>query len=285
VDSIVLTYPERFSSASKIAKRISSDFSNEFDKVRAVYTWITNNIVYNPNEYGKYNFEYSTKREFEKKENKLEKKLSSRTISKGKAVCEGYSTLFTAICDNLNIKSKVVTGSSKIVVKDIGKRYYSDHAWNIVLIENQEYLIDATWGAGNYNNRFEKKVDYFYFLTDPNLFIKKHYPDYYENAVLIEKIEKKDFLNGPLIYNYDFKLINPTSGIIRKSEVDKIKFTFSSNKNVSSISFDIDRENHQVTEFENNENLEFEIDLSELKRERKLILYFDYEPIIAFKLE
>jgi len=285
VDSIVLTYPTKFNSPSKIAKRISADFSTDFDKVRAVFTWIANNVTYDPAEHGKFNFDYSSKAELEKEEIKYEKKLSTRVISKGKAVCEGYSTLFKVICDNLNIKSKIVNGSAKTLVKDIGKRYYSNHAWNIVMIDNKKYLIDATWGAGTFEDHFEKDINYFYFLTDPNLFIKKHYPDYYENALLQEKVDKQDFLNGPLYYNYDFVLKNPTSGIIKKSEVGKVKFRFITGKKIRSVSYNIDKENYEIDKFENNGDLEFEIDLSDLKRQRELVFYFDYEPIIAFKLE
>lgn len=284
-DSIVLKYPEKFSSTSKIAKQINSDFSNDFDKIRAIYTWITNNIVYDPKEYGKYNFSYSTKKDFDLKQSEYETKLSTRVVSKRKAVCEGYSVLFKVICDHLNIKSKVVSGSSKTLVKDIGKRYFSDHSWNIVTIENKEYLIDTTWGAGTYNNGFEKQVDYFYFLTNPNLFIKKHYPDNYENSLLIETIEKQDFLNGPLIHNYDFELVNPMNGIIKKKEVNTVKFKFLTKNKVNSISYYIDKKSYLVTNLKNDNNLEFEIDFSEIKIGRTLSLYFDNKPIIEFKLE
>lgn len=285
VDSIVLKYPNKFSSTAKIAKQISSDFSNDFEKTRAVYTWITNNIVYDPEEYGIYNFSYSTESEFNENNAEFEKKLSSRVLSKKKAVCEGYSTLFKVICDNLNINSKVVSGNAKTHVRDIGNRYYSDHAWNIVTIDNKEYLIDATWGAGTYNNGFEKKVDYFYFLTKPNLFIKQHYPDNYEDAILIEKIDKQDFLNSPLIHNYDFELIYPISGIINKKEVSIINFKFLTDKKVSSISYNIDRKNYIISNFKNENNLEFELNLSDLKNGRSLLLYFDYKPIIEFKIK
>lgn len=281
VDSIVSVYPSKYSSVLKLSKKISSDFSNDFERVRAIYTWITNNIVYDITEYGKYNFEYSTNIEFEKKERKHNKKLASRVLSKGKAVCEGYAILFNTICKNLNIKSKIVSGSSKTLTKDIGKRYYSDHAWNIVIIDDKKYLIDTTWGAENRN----REVNYFYFLTEPKLFIKDHYPNYYENALLNRKIEKEDFLEGPLIYNHNFTLIAPISGILKKAEINKVKFQFSSNKKVSNVKYKIGRKEFQLTKFENNEFLEFEIDLSGLKTERELILYFDLEPIVGFKLK
>ncbi|MEO1486775.1 MAG: transglutaminase, partial [Bacteroidota bacterium] len=56
VDSMVLTYPTKFSSVSKLAKRINTDFSNDFEKTRAVYAWIANNVAYEPSEYGKFDF-------------------------------------------------------------------------------------------------------------------------------------------------------------------------------------------------------------------------------------
>jgi transglutaminase/protease-like cytokinesis protein 3 len=285
VDSIVLKYPKKISSTTKIAKLISSDFSTDFDKIRAVYTWITNNIAYDLSEYGKYKFNYSNKKELIDKQIKFEKKLSSRVISKRKAVCQGYSTLFKVICDKLNINSKVVSGSSKTLVRDIGNRYYSDHSWNFVTIKNKDYLIDTTWGAGNYSNSFEKKVNFFYFLTNPIFFIKQHYPDNYENTLLTEKIEKKDFLNGPLIYDYNFELINPLNGIIKKGEDNIVRFKFLTEKKISSISYNIDRKNFILSEFENEDNLEFEINLSDIKNEKTLLLYFDYKPVIGFKLE
>ncbi|WP_248723277.1 transglutaminase domain-containing protein [Seonamhaeicola sp. ML3] len=285
VDSTVLTYPTKFGSTSKLAKRISTDFSNDFEKTRAVFSWIANNVAYDPSEYGKFDFEYSSKTELEKKEKEYEKKLSKRVISKGKAVCEGYSTLFKVLCDKLNIKSKVVTGGSKTQIKDIGKRYYSDHAWNIVFIENKKYLVDVTWGAGTYENRFERKVDYFFFFTDPKLFIKNHYPDYYENALLNEKVSKKEFLNEPLIYDYTFELISPQNGIIKKSEVDKVLFRFKTDKDVNSISYDLDSKNYPVNQIKSGGTLEFEIDFTNLERQRELVFYFDYEPVIGFKLK
>jgi len=204
------------------------------------------NVVYDPTEYGKYNFSYETKSELEKKEIKFQKKLSTRVISKNKAVCEGYSTLFKVICDNLDIKSKIVTGGSKTTLTDIGRRYYSNHAWNIVEIENGKYLIDVTWGAGTYRNGFEKNVDYYFYLTDPNQFIKKHYPDKYENSLLVEKIEKEDFLNGPLIYNNDIEVSKPINGIIKKDKVSNVKFSFKTDMEINTLTYVIGKENHRV---------------------------------------
>lgn len=285
VDGIVLKYPKKFGSVSKLAKQIATDFSTDYDKVRATYTWIANNVSYDFAESGFINFQYYTKEELIEKKKEFNKKLALRVISKGKAVCQGYSTLFTAICDELNITSRVVTGNAKSDVNDIGKKYFSDHAWNIVVINNKEYLIDVTWGAGTYSNRFVKNLNYVYFFTEPKLFIKKHYPDKYEDALLKEKIGQQEFLNGPLIYDHDFELVNPTTGIIKKKEGNRVKFKFVTNKEVNSVSYDLGKKNYDVAEFKNNGTLEFEIDISKVKNEKELVLFFNYESVIAFKLE
>lgn len=285
VDAVVLGYPKQFSSTQKLAQRIAADFTNDFEKVRAAYTWIANNIVYDPSESRGYNIEYSTKAELEIQLKKNDAALSSRALSTKRAVCQGYSTLFKVVCEELKIPTKMVSGSSKTNVRDIGKKYYSDHAWNIVTIGNKEYLIDVTWGAGTYSNRFEKNLNYVYFLSDPYLFIKKHYPDNYENALLKEKIGQQEFLNGPVYYNYDFKLLEPTSGILKKATGRKMKFRFSTPKKVKDISYLSGGKPYKVTQFNTNTTLEFEIDLSLLKKEKDLVLFFDYDSVIGFKLE
>lgn len=285
VDAVVMDYPKSFSSTKKLAQRIAADFSNDFEKVRAAYTWIANNIVYDPVESRGYHIEYSTKAELEIQLKKNDAALSSRALSTKRAVCQGYSTLFKVVCEELKIPTKMVSGSSKTNVRDIGKKYISDHAWNIVTIGNKDYLIDVTWGAGTYSNRFEKNLNYIYFLSDPYLFIKKHYPDNYEHALLKEKIGQQEFLNGPLIYNYDFKLIEPTNGILKKATGGKMKFRFSAPKKVKDITYLSGGKPYKVTPFTSNNNLEFTIDLSRLKKEKDLVLFFDFDSVIGFKLE
>jgi transglutaminase/protease-like cytokinesis protein 3 len=287
VDAVVLGYPKNFSSTQKLAQRIATDFTNDFEKVRAAYTWIANNVVYDPTEFNIDNepFKYSTKAELEILLKKSEAALSSRVLSKKKAVCQGYSTLFKAICNELNIPSRLVTGKGKTIINDIGKKHYSDHAWNIVTLGNKEYLIDVTWGAGTYSNRFEKKLNYVYFLSSPYLFIKDHYPDLYADALLKEKIGQQEFSNGPIYYNYDFKLLEPTNGILKKATGGKMKFRFAAPKEVMNISYISGGKSYNVTPPLTGNNLEFEIDLSRLKKEKDLVLFFDYDAVVGFKLE
>lgn len=285
VDAIVLGYPKNFSSTKKLAQRIASDFTNDFEKVRAAYTWIADNVIYDPAESRGYNIEYSTKAELEMQLKKNDAALSSRALSTKRAVCQGYSTLFKVVCEELKIPTKMVSGSSKTNVRDIGKKYISDHAWNIVTIGNKEYLIDVTWGAGTYSNRFEKNLNYVYFLSDPYLFIKKHYPDNYEHALLKEKIGQQEFSNGPIYYNYDFKLLEPTNGNLKKATGGKMKFRFSVPKKVMNVSYISGGKSYEVIPISTDNSLEFTIDLSRLKKEKDLVLFFDYDAVVGYKLE
>ncbi|MBO0321640.1 transglutaminase [Muricauda sp. CAU 1633] len=283
VDSLVYTYPNSFSSPSRLAKRISKDFKTELDRVRAIYIWIANNIVYDPKESGELGYEFGSN-EFLKKEKKHNEKLSKRVISKGQAVCAGYSTLFAELSKELNIKSKVVSGSSKTKVSDIGKRFYSDHAWNVVEVDKKLYLVDVTWGAGSYDGRFIKELNSFYFMTPPELFIKNHYPDYFEYALLDKKIDKEVFLNAPLIHSHEYELLSPRYGIIKKSE-GKVDFKFSCKPGLYVVMCDLDDNEFYSQDIVTTEDvLEFELDLSDAKKAKKLSVYLDYQQVVEFKL-
>lgn len=60
-------------------------------------------------------------------------KDSFGVLMKGKAVCEGYSMAFLALSRKAGIESYLVTSASM------------DHAWNLVKINDNYYMIDVTW--------------------------------------------------------------------------------------------------------------------------------------------
>ncbi|PIB23749.1 hypothetical protein BFP77_15675 [Maribacter sp. 4U21] len=286
VDEIVSKYPNHFSSAAKLTKQISNDFNTDSDKVRAAFYWIADNVEYDSKEYGKFTYEYADKEEYLRKEKKFDDRLSKRVISKGIAVCEGYSTLFTEVCTELGINSKVVSGASKTTFKDIGKRFYPDHAWNVVEIDGKKYLVDVTWGAGTYGNGgFRKGLENSFFLTAPEVFIKRHYPLKYEDALIKDKISKESFLNAPLIYETDFSLISPVEGVIEKNQ-KTVKFSFGCKSGTYVVDYDIDRKQNALGDIKCIDGkLEFEIELKNIKRAKELTLYFDFKQVVMFRLK
>jgi hypothetical protein len=152
-------------SVEKLAEYLSQNAQTDVEKVRSYYTWIANHIA------------YDTKSFFSGKstpETSAENTLKSR-----KAICQGYSELFKALCDYSNIPCYIVSGYSKGYGYHEGKKFTeADHAWNVVFIDQQWQLLDATWGAGHVDDKqkFINKTTDEFFLTPPETFILKHLP-------------------------------------------------------------------------------------------------------------
>lgn len=232
VDKIVAKYPKSFATTEKLAERIEEDFSSDYDKARAIYSWIAFNIRYDYNAFlnppRTQGFSYSTEAEKQRKIKELNDRLWQKAFSSKKAVCEGFTALYQHLAELTGLKSEIIRGDSKISLRDIGrKNTSSNHAWNIVLIDRKWRLIDVTWGQGYFDNSKGRMVNDFspvYFDTDPDYFFAKHFPD--SGSYLGDRLDKDAFLNGPLIYNKtienDFKIKSPTTGIIEAKYGDKI---------------------------------------------------------------
>lgn len=62
-------------------------------------------------------------------------------LIEGTAVCEGYAKAMQLLLDNAGIKSRLVTGQTKIDGQPQG------HMWNIVEVGGKSYHLDVTWDA------------------------------------------------------------------------------------------------------------------------------------------
>ena len=295
VDNVILKYPKTFNSIEKLAERIQKDFNSDYDKARAIYTWIALNIKYDyalflkpPKSQG---FTYSTEAEKQRKTQDLNDKLIQKTFKSQKGVCEGFTALYQHLSDLAGLKSEIITGDSKIGLSDIGrKKTFSNHAWNIVLIDKKWRLIDVTWAQGYYDYSKGRMVNDFtpiYFDTDPEYFFAKHFPD--SGTYLGNKLNKNDFLNGPLIYNKtiegDYRIKSPESGIIEAKNGDKITFEI---KNVSKSDqvFYLNKKNQPVkiqNPKEKRGGLEFQITYDNSIGEY-ITLFVDTASIASFKI-
>lgn len=211
VDKKVDAYPLYFN-ANHIASRIAHDFTNETDKVRAVYTWVAKNIKYDLKEFysgdKQYSFSYASPEELQRKILNRNNFLVNKTIKTRKAVCEGYSQTFKKICDLLQIRCKVVSGYTKTFAHEIGKLPLGGkHAWNVVFINKQWKLIDATWAAGyaNESKKWIQQFDDYFFFTDPEDLINSHFPEEAVWQLTSETYSQKQFANFPILTPYYFK--------------------------------------------------------------------------------
>lgn len=217
--------PGSFDTVELLAAQIDSSFDNDLDKVYAVYWWITHHIEYSYRALPKYDL-ISRKAIREDRDNYKtikSKEIANFTISNNYAVCEGYSVLFESLCDELGIECRKVTGFGKVSPEDIGKRIDdTNHAWNIVTIDGESFLVDSTWGAGHTNGKWIPSPSDFYFKTPPSQFFLKHYPKNKEDALISPAPSIDSFIDAPVYYDWQGKMIemtSPDSGIIRKPKM------------------------------------------------------------------
>jgi len=170
-------------SVDQLAKSLTQHCKSDLEKVRAIYVWISDNVVYDFAAF--------------KSGNVTEQTAFSTLISR-KAVCQGYSELFYRLCVLNQIDCYVVAGYSKGFGYKKGKKFSTtDHAWNAVKIDQKWYLVDATWGSG-YIDEKQKYVSQFseeHFLALPQQFVLKHLPadpiwQLMPEAISIETFEK-----------------------------------------------------------------------------------------------
>lgn len=272
VDQKVLNYSE-ISDIVVLSQKIDSDFNTELEKVRAIYTWIANNVAYSYLE-----IKPSTGIE--------DSVLAKNTVVKKRAICHGYSILFKEICKLLKIESRQVVGFAKNSISDIGLNLKSNHAWNIVVVEKKEYLIDVTWAAGYYKRgKFTKEISYAYFLAKPEILIKSHYPDDYEDSLLNKKIARATFNNWPRTYIRradSIVLKKPIKGRVGKRH--NTKFIYQTKKEVKRVSYSVGDKFFQVKDFEiENDSLTF-FTKSHKYKSKKLIIFINGKAINGFKI-
>ena len=135
--------------------------ASEKELIRAFYFWTANKI------------EYDTEKKFNFSSSDNPAAIISETLKKRRAVCQGYSEVFHALCDAAGIENYVVQGYTR----QNGNVVYINHAWVVAHIDTSWYFFDPTWGSGVVTNgRFIRKFTLEYFMVKPAVFIKSHMP-------------------------------------------------------------------------------------------------------------
>ncbi|MDR1973711.1 MAG: hypothetical protein LBQ31_03440 [Bacteroidales bacterium] len=139
-----------------------------------------------------------------------------RSVLKSKlAVCEGYSNVLKKLCDDLQIKCEIVSGFGR----GVGVSPFtgdeptnSNHAWNIVTINNENYLIDCTWNSGYMDGRTSKQE----YSTDwlflkPEQFIYTHFPENQSQQLMEKPLSSGEFSKLPFYRPKFFEIIDEIS--------------------------------------------------------------------------
>lgn len=294
VDSIVDAYPKNIINTNKLVELITKDFLKQDEKVRAVYRWITTNIGYDVSvgesmNYTSTNaFSYKTEKEREIKEKQFKLGLVSNAMSSRKAVCHGYAALVEDLCLKLGIETKIILGNLKSDPSEIGTlTEITNHAWNIVKIDNNWEFIDTTLGAGfisGSTNLFRFYFNDFYFFPNPDRFFLSHYPND-EKWLLVAK-NKKDFAELPLFFGsyfeFNYKLIKPESGIYSTAENENFIFSIRGLDQYDTVEYSFSTDNKMIYLDQKND-LDYMVSLAN-KKDNYLSIYVNGKIIAIYKI-
>ncbi|NHN25446.1 hypothetical protein FIA58_007135 [Flavobacterium jejuense] len=210
-----------------LSYNLTSTLKTDVEKFRAIYRWVCANIE---NDYYAYLKNKKTRNKLKKDSLKLAtwnayftQKTFKRLLKEQKTVCTGYAYLIKELANLAEIKCEILDGYGRTADVNIEELSIPNHSWNAVQLNNKWYLCDATWSSGIYDlNHYSFKYDYNdgYFLTDPNLFVKNHYPVNTKWLLTDTIIPITSFLNGPIVYPTTFKqAIVPTQPVTLHLEV------------------------------------------------------------------
>ena len=132
-----------------ILPQLSLGGKTTYQKVQAIYNWITANV--------KYDYSHMNDPTY------WPQYTAYAAAVQKKAVCQGYANLFYRLANDAGIDCRIITG------KAYNSDGTADHAWNIVRMEDGKYYcLDATWDAGLKPEKYE------YFLKGLTSFSRDH---------------------------------------------------------------------------------------------------------------
>jgi hypothetical protein len=192
----------RYDSLNSLAKKITTGITTERKKLDAILFWVTDNIEYDVANYHRSLSGQNIYPDFRinqtdsiQRETAYDEAVACLTISRRKAVCDGYARLFKTLCTHAGIQCIVVTGKAKTFLH----KELMPHAWNAVRIEGKWNLVDPTWASGFVNgDSFTKERDLFYYLTAPEVMFVNHLPDEQKWTLLDKKFNSSTFGQSPI---------------------------------------------------------------------------------------
>jgi transglutaminase/protease-like cytokinesis protein 3 len=224
-----------------LAHNLTFKLPTDVEKFRAIYTWVCNNIDGDP----KQDNEVIEKREaykndsiaFLKWNNEYKKIAFEKLFNQKKTMCTGYAYLIKELCFMANLESVIVDGYGRTTTTNVENLELANHSWNAVKLNNKWYLVDPTWSSGYFDdyNLFVNDYNDGYFLTDPILFAKSHYP-LDKKWLLNDALINTTFSSSPMVYGETYKHkifpISPSEMHVSSTRNAEIEFSFKSSKKI-----------------------------------------------------
>ena len=142
---------KKFQSTQDVAFFILSKYSTEAERIKGIYSWVTQNIHYDKT--GAFAMNAGP--------DKNAKVYVAFTRRRG--VCENFAGIFNDICQKAGFQSYVIEGITQMN-NQIAE---GAHSWVTVQVNKEWYFFDPTWDEGG---KFQ------YFMSAPEEFITTHIP-------------------------------------------------------------------------------------------------------------
>jgi hypothetical protein len=215
----------------KLADDLTANLPTDLEKFRAIYIWVCTNIE---NDYGLF-LKNKEKRNQLKNDslkltnwnNSFKSKVFTTLLNDHKTICTGYAYLIQTLSNLANINCVIIDGYGLTAANIEDKTSIPNHSWNAVQLNNKWYLCDPTWSSGYFDeekSRFNYDYNDGYFLANPELFSKNHYPIDSNWLLTNKKSDLNNFLTAPLVYNKIFNYeILPIEPLKMHIEVEQNK--------------------------------------------------------------
>ncbi len=205
VDAFAANFDKEFVDVPTLAKQLTEPFETELEQSRSIFMWIAHNVRYDCKKYHnpkRHHIEARSREELEEKKEAYREKQIVKAAKYKKGVCEDYSLLFKAICDEADIEAAYIVGNARDFHKPYRTAHDNPHAWNAIKIDGEWHLLDVTWAAGHTNSavtKFSRKISPGFFMTNSAWFAQNHFPDEPKWQLLDQPLDKKSFPKQPMI--------------------------------------------------------------------------------------
>ncbi|MBM1106088.1 hypothetical protein JQC67_08075 [Aurantibacter crassamenti] len=213
-DSIAqLYYGESLKNFPILSHKLTKDLKLDVEKFRSIYTWVCMNIE---NDYSSYLRTTKKRKKLAKDRDALLEwnknhvpKVLNKLVKERKTACTGYAFLLRELADLAGLNCKIIDGFGRTATLTLDANSLPNHSWNAIELNGKWYLCDPTWSAGRIileedGPQFESNYFDGYFLADPRVFVKNHYPLELKWTLLNKPPSFNEYIKGPIVYKEAF---------------------------------------------------------------------------------
>lgn len=158
--AVLALTPADETSPRAVGRFLAAREPDQWQLARAVHDYVADRVAYDVDSY---------------RNGRYPPQDAATTFRTRLSVCAGYAALFEAIGRAAGLTVQTVGGRARgLTPEGMGE----GHAWNAVKLDGRWYLVDTTWDSGQVgDDGFHKNYRTAYFLTPPEVFLARHYPD------------------------------------------------------------------------------------------------------------